>query len=132
MYTCPCCQQKQPMTQVDVVNVEESVEKDKLTKDDVFKRTYLGHGRQSSVFVFQGHPGPFRKHIHITHDEVGYVLTGSGSVTVGEVTRPVRPGDVWVIPSNTPHSGEFGDACQVLFISSPIDDPENPDRVWLD
>jgi quercetin dioxygenase-like cupin family protein len=120
------------MTQVDVVNVASSIEKDKLTKDDMFKRTYLGHGRQSSVFVFQGHEGPFRKHIHETHDEVGYVLAGSGSVTVGDVTRPVRPGDVWVIPSNTPHSGAFDDACNVLFISSPIDNPENPDRVWLD
>ena len=60
--------------------------------------------RQSSVFVFQGHEGPFRKHIHVTHDEVGYVLNGSGSVTVGNETRPVRPGDVWVIPANTPHS----------------------------
>jgi hypothetical protein len=28
--------------------------------------------------------------------------------------------------------GEFGGPCQVLFISSPIDDPDNPDRVWLD
>lgn len=132
MYVCPCCQQPQPMTKVDVINVAEAVEKDKLTKDDVFKRTYLGHGKQSSVFVFQGHEGPFRKHIHVTHDEIGYVLNGSGSVTVGEETRPVKPGDVWVIPANTPHSGEFGDPCDVLFISSPIDDPENPDRVWLD
>lgn len=132
MYTCPCCQQQEPMTQIDVVNVEEAVEKDRLTKDDAFKRTYLGHGRQSSVFVFQGHPGPFRKHIHVTHDEIGYVLAGSGSVNVGGVSRPVRPGDVWVIPSNTEHSGEFGNECRVLFISSPIDDPENPDRIWLD
>ena len=132
MYACPCCQQTQPMTQVDVINVAEAITKDKLTKDDAFKRSYLGHGRQSSVFVFQGHEGPFKKHIHVTHDEIGYVLKGSGSVTVGEETRPVRPGDVWVIPSNTPHSAEFGDPCDVLFISSPIDDPENPDRVWLD
>jgi quercetin dioxygenase-like cupin family protein len=120
------------MTQIDVVNVSEAVEKDKLTKDDPFKRTYLGHGRSSSVFVFQGHPGPFRKHIHKTHDEIGYVLAGSGSVTVGGMSRPVRPGDVWVIPSDTEHTGEFGDECRVLFISSPIDDPENPDRIWLD
>jgi quercetin dioxygenase-like cupin family protein len=120
------------MTKVDVVNVRESVEKDKLSSDDPFKRTYLGHGRQSSVFVFQGHPGPFRKHIHVTHDEIGYVLSGNGSVSVGDVTQPVRPGDVWVIPSNTAHSGEFGNGCEVLFISSPIDDPANPDRVWLD
>jgi unsaturated pyranuronate lyase len=132
MYTCPCCQQDQPMTKIDVVNVEEAWQKDALTKDDVFKRTYVGHGRQSSVFIFQGHEGPFRKHIHVTHDEIGYVLAGSGSVTVGDETRPVRPGDVWVIPSNTAHSGEFGDPCRVLFISSPIDDPDNPDRVWLD
>ncbi len=132
MYTCPCCQQAQPMTQVDVVNVAEVVEKDRLTKDDPFKRTYLGHGRSSSVFVFQGHPGPFRRHVHTTHDEIGYVLKGSGSVNVGGVTRPVKPGDVWIIPANTPHGGEFGDAPQVLFISSPIDDPDNQDRVWLD
>ena len=29
-------------------------------------------------------------------------------------------------------SAEFGDPCDVLFISSPIDDPNNQDRVWLD
>lgn len=132
MYTCPCCQQEQPMTKVDVVDVEAAWQADALTKDDVFKRTYLGHGSQSSVFVFQGHPGPFKKHVHVTHDEIGYVLAGTGSVTVGEVTRPVKPGDVWIIPKNTPHGGEFGDACRVLFISSPIDDEHNPDRVWLD
>ncbi|HVL89894.1 MAG TPA: cupin domain-containing protein [Actinomycetota bacterium] len=132
MYTCPCCQQQQDMTKVDVIDVEAAVAADALTADDPFKRTYLGHGRQSSVFVFQGHAGPFRKHVHETHDEIGYVLAGSGSVTVGEVTRPVKPGDVWIIPSNTPHGGEFGDECRVLFISSPIDDPDNPDRVWLD
>ncbi|TMK22340.1 MAG: cupin domain-containing protein [Actinobacteria bacterium] len=132
MYVCPCCQQSQPMTKVDVINVAEAISKDMLTKDDPFRRSYLGHGRQSSVFVFQGHEGPFRKHIHVTHDEIGYVLKGSGSVTVGDETRPVRPGDVWVIPSNTPHSAEFGDPCDVLFISSPIDDPDNPDRIWVD
>jgi quercetin dioxygenase-like cupin family protein len=84
------------------------------------------------VFVFQGHPGPFRTHVHTTHDEIGYVLEGTGEVTVGGVTRPVKKGDVWVIPANTPHGGQFEDAPQVLFISSPIDDPDNQDRVWID
>ena len=51
---------------------------------------------------------------------------------VGGVTRPVKQGDVWVIPANTPHGGQFEDAPQVLFISSPIDDPDNQDRVWID
>jgi quercetin dioxygenase-like cupin family protein len=131
-HICPTCQQKLPMTKVDVIDVKAAIEADLLTDADPFRRTYLGHGRQSSVFVFQGHPGPFRKHVHTTHDEIGYVLQGTGSVTVGEVTRPVKAGDIWVIPANTPHWAQFGDPPQVLFISSPIDDPDNQDRVWVD
>jgi quercetin dioxygenase-like cupin family protein len=131
-HLCPTCQQALPMTKVDVVDVEAAWKADALTDADAFKRTYIGHGRASSVFVFQGHAGPFKKHVHLTHDEIGYVLAGSGSVTVGDVTRPVKPGDVWIIPMNTPHTAEFADPCRVLFISSPIDDPVNQDRVWLD
>jgi quercetin dioxygenase-like cupin family protein len=130
--TCPNCQQTIPMSKVDVIDVEAAWKADALTKQDAFKRTYLGHGSMSSVFVFQGHEGPFKRHVHHTHDEIGYVLAGSGSVTVGEVTRPVKPGDVWIIPAGVEHSGEFADPCRVLFISSPLDDPENPDRVWLE
>ena len=92
----------------------------------MFRRTYIGHGTQSSVFVFQGHPGPFRTHVHKTHDEIGYVLAGTGEVRVGGVTRPVKAGDVWVIPANTPHGGSFEDAPQVLFISSPDRRPGQP------
>ena len=120
------------MTKVDVIDVRKRLDDEKLTEKEPFKRIYFGHGRQSSVFVFRGHAGPFKKHKHVTHDEVGYVLAGTGSVTVGETTRPVHPGDVWIIPANTPHGAEFGDPCDVLFISSPIDDPENQDRVWID
>src|ERR1051325_7633358 len=122
-HTCPTCQQQLPMTKVDVVNVAGAVDADKLTADDAFKRTYIGHGSQSSVFVFQGHAGPFRKHVHTDHDEIGYVLAGAGPVPVGAMTRPVKQGDVWVTPMNTPHGGQFEDDPQVLFISSPIDDP---------
>lgn len=117
----------------EVVTLRAAIEADKLTRDDVFKRTYLGHGAQSSVFVFQGHKGPFRRHVHVDHDEIGIVLNGSGSVTIGNETREVKPGDVWVIPANTPHGAEFGDEpVEVLFVSSPQDDPNNQDRVWVD
>jgi quercetin dioxygenase-like cupin family protein len=132
MYVCPCCQQSEPWTEPKVVTVGDAVAGDKLTAEEAFKRTYVGHGRQSSVFIFQGHKGPFRAHKHVTHDEIGYVLAGSGTVTIGDDTFGVKPGDVWVIPSDTPHAAEFTDECQVLFISSPIDDPDNQDRVWLD
>jgi quercetin dioxygenase-like cupin family protein len=113
------------LTKVDVIDVAAAVDADKLTDAEVFKRTYLGHGSQSSVFVFQGHSGPFRMHVHETHE-------GTGTMTVDGVTHPVKKGDVWVIPANTPHGGQFEDAPQVLFISSPIDDPDDQDRVWID
>lgn len=133
MYRCPCCQQPSPSTNVDVASVQDAINADRLTDGEVFKRTYIGHGLQSSVFVFQGHRGPFRKHVHVTHDEIGYVLSGSGTVTVGDLTREVKAGDIWVIPANTPHAAAFdSDPVQVLFISSPMDDPAHPDRVWLD
>lgn len=133
MYKCSCCQQPVKRTRVDIQSVRKTVESDKLTEKDAFKRSYIGHGLQSSVFVFQGHKGPFRKHVHVTHDEIGYVLTGSGKVTVGDLVREVKEGDVWVIPANTPHAADFeSDPVEVLFISSPMDDPDNPDRVWLD
>lgn len=132
-YVCPTCQQPQMRTRVDVRSVKEAVGADPLGAADPFKRTYLGHGRTSSVFVFQGHAGPFRKHVHLNHDEIGYVLAGSGKVVIGEVVRQVRAGDVWVIPANTPHAGEFADEpVLVLFVSSPQEDPDHPDRVWLD
>ena len=133
MYRCPCCQKPADQAKIDVQSVQKVIGADKLTEKDAFKRSYIGHGLQSSVFVFQGHKGPFKKHVHVSHDEIGYVLQGSGKVTVGDVVREVKPGDVWVIPANTPHAGEFeSEPVEVLFISSPCDDPENPDRVWLD
>ena len=131
-FLCPNCQQPLPRSKIDVVDVAAAVEADKLKATDAFRRTYIGHGKMSSVFVFQGHAGPFRKHVHVSHDEIGYVLAGSGSVTVGGVTRPVKPGDVWIIPANVPHGAQFGDPCQVMFVSSPIDDPDNQDRVWVE
>ncbi len=132
-YVCPTCQQPQLRTRVDVRAVPEAVRADKLAAADEFKRTYIGHGRTSSVFVFQGHRGPFRRHIHLTHDEIGYVVSGSGRVLIGDLVREIKPGDVWIIPANTPHAGEFTDEpVEVLFVSSPQEDPEHPDRVWLD
>ncbi len=132
-YTCPTCQQPQVRTKVDVRDVQEAVEADALQTADAFKRTYLGHGRTSSVFVFQGHAGPFRKHVHVNHDEIGYVLSGSGKVIIGDGVRQVRSGDVWIIPANTPHAGEFtSEPVRVLFVSSPQEDPDHPDRIWLD
>src|SRR6266513_1461874 len=93
-----------PKPQIRIVNIKKMTELDKLTDKDVFKRTYLGHARMSSAFVFQRHKGPFKKHIHGSDDESGIVLSGSGEVTVGGVTYNVTVGDLCVIAANIPHS----------------------------
>lgn len=133
VFVCPTCQQPQKRTEIDTKSVRRAIDLDRLAPTAAFKRTYLGHGRSTSVFVFQGHKGPFRKHVHVSHDEIGYVLSGSGNVIVGDLVRAVKPGDVWIILANTPHAGEFtSEPVEVLFVSSPQDDPDNPDRVWLE
>src|ERR1700704_1376590 len=119
-----------PKPQIRIVNIKKMIENDKLTSTDDFKRTYLGHARMSSAFVFQGHKGPFKKHIHVSHDETGIVLSGSGKVTVVGVTYNVNVGDLWIIPANIPHSGEFTEPTNVLFISSPQDHTVHQDRIW--
>ena len=42
-----------PKPQIRIVNIKKMIENDKLTDKDVFKRTYLGHARMSSAFVFR-------------------------------------------------------------------------------
>lgn len=121
-----------PKPEIRIVNIKKMIDADKLTTADAFKRTYLGHARMSSAFVFQGHKGPFKKHIHVSHDEIGIVLSGAGNVTVGDVTYPVKVGDLWIIPANVPHSGEFTEPTNVLFVSSPQDHPVHQDRIWMD
>ena len=61
--------------------------------------------------------------------EIGPMVDGE---TVGGMTTAVKAGDVWVIPANTPHAGEFTEPTNVLFISSPQDVPEHQDRIWLE
>ena len=68
----------------------------------------------------------------VGHDEIGIVLSGAGSVTVGGVTYNVKVGDLWIIPANVPHSAEFSEPTNVLFISSPQDHPVHQDRIWVE
>ena len=43
------------------------------------------------------------------YEQVGTVLEGRFSFTIGDETREVGPGDVWVIPGGVTHSVTMGD-----------------------
>jgi len=120
------------LTKIDVVDVAAAVDADKLTEADVFKRTYLGHGLAVERLRLPGprrtvpeaRPRrPRRDRLRAGRDRLG---DGRRRDPAGRERR--RLGD----PDEHAHGGQFEDAPQVLFISSPIDDPNNQDRVWLD
>jgi mannose-6-phosphate isomerase-like protein (cupin superfamily) len=74
-------------------------------------------------------------HIHQGYDETYFILSGTGTVTLGQETHPLRPGSVAVIPAGVPHSLETsaGEELEVVIFGTPpmaMDDgwarPKNP------
>ena len=63
-------------------------------------------------------------HLHTGYDEVYYVLSGTGTITLGQETHPLRPGSVAVIPAGVPHSleAEPGQATGVRDLRDTADD----------
>jgi mannose-6-phosphate isomerase-like protein (cupin superfamily) len=55
-------------------------------------------------------------HLHRGYDEVYYVLSGIGTITLGQETHPLRPGSVAVIPAGVPHSLEAEPGQQLEFV----------------
>ncbi len=55
-------------------------------------------------------------HLHQGYDEVYYVLAGTGTITLGQETHPLRPGSVAVIPAGVMHSLEAGPGQELEFV----------------
>ena len=63
------------------------------------------------VRVTQGLP-----HVHADYDEVYYVLSGKGTITLDDETYALSPGTVAVIPAGVPHSLEADPGSELEFI----------------
>ena len=61
-----------------------------------------GEGGVANVHVVQVTKGT--PHVHTGYDEVYYVLSGTGTITLDRETYPLRPGSVVVIPAGVAHS----------------------------
>jgi len=60
-------------------------------------------GAPFSAYIVKAGPGqgpPLHKHPYV---EVAFTLDGRATITVGDEQREVKPGDIVVIPANTPH-----------------------------
>jgi len=78
-----------------------------------------GEGGVANVHVVKVTKGT--PHVHTGYDEVYYVLSGTGMITLDQETHPLRPGTVVVIPAGVPHSLEAatGDELEFIIFGTP-------------
>lgn len=68
--------------------------------------------------TFPAHSG-FPSHTH-PEEQVSIIREGEIEITLGDVTRMARPGDVIVFPPGVPHAGRtFDGLCRVIDVFSP-------------
>ena len=73
-----------------------------------------GEGGVANVHVVKITKGA--PHVHTGYDEVYYLLSGTGTITLGEDVHPLRPGTVVVIPAGVSHSLEADPGEELEFI----------------
>ncbi len=59
------------------------------------------------------------EHFHV-NEQIMHVLEGRFEFTVAGETRVYLPGELVIIPSNTPHSGKALTACKLMDVFSPV------------
>jgi len=73
-----------------------------------------GEGGVANVHVVKITKGT--PHVHQGYDETYYVLSGTGTITLGPETHPLRPGSVAVIPAGVLHSPEASEGEELEFV----------------
>ncbi len=79
---------------------------------------YGKHVMLSYLELDEGSVIPLHKH---PHEQAGMLLKGKMELTIGEDTRICEPGEMFIIPSLTPHSAKPVDGpATVLDVFSPV------------
>ena len=79
---------------------------------------YGEHIMLSYLEMEEGAAVPLHKH---PHEQAGMLLTGKLELTIGDETHVCVPGDMFIIPPNTPHMAKaVGGSATLLDIFSPV------------
>ncbi len=86
---------------------------------DVTRIVTGGDGGVANVHVVRVTRGS--SHYHLAYDEVYYVLSGRGTLAIGDDEHELRPGSVAVIPRGLRHSLEAdpGDTLEFIIFGTP-------------
>jgi quercetin dioxygenase-like cupin family protein len=83
------------------------------------RRRTLAHGSNMLLAEFALARGSVvGTHTH-PHDQVGYVVSGSMQLTVGEEARTYRAGDSYYIPGDLPHGAVTPEGAVVVDVFCP-------------
>jgi quercetin dioxygenase-like cupin family protein len=86
---------------------------------DIF--TAAGDNLMLSLVEFQPH-AVVEPHSH-PHEQMGMLLEGELTFTIGGHTRTLRPGEMWRIPGHVVHSAKAGEApVKALDVFCPVRD----------
>ena len=78
-------------------------------------------GRDLSLAVVELDAGAIVGLHHHPNEQLGLILKGILTFTIGGETRELRPGDTYVIYSNVPHSAVAGpEGCVALDVFAPV------------
>ena len=78
------------------------------------------HGNSISWAFWDVEEGAEVPSHHHHHEQIMHVLEGKFEFTLAGQTATYSPGDVVVIPPNTPHSGKALTACKLMDVFSPV------------
>lgn len=85
----------------------------------ILTRTFWGENVLLSLLELDAH-GSVPTHHH-PHEQAGIVLEGEMELTIGEETRLLKEGELFVIPGGVAHSARTGaQPARVLDIFSPV------------
>jgi mannose-6-phosphate isomerase-like protein (cupin superfamily) len=74
-----------------------------------------GEGGVANVHVARVTKG-LPQFFHTGYDEIYYVISGTGTITLGQMSHPLRPGSVVVIPAGVLHSMEADPGQELEFV----------------
>lgn len=85
-----------------------------------------GEGGIANVHVVRVTQGDI--HVHTGYDEVYYVLSGKGHITIDGKLYPLRPGAAAVIPSGASHglSADQGETLEFVIFGTPAMSADDP------
>jgi quercetin dioxygenase-like cupin family protein len=93
-------------------------------------------GERMTLAIVEIAPGKrVPQHAH-DNEQIGFVIEGSVTFTVGDETRTLGPGGSWCIPSNVPHHVDVGPDGAIVaeayapiradWAAFPVDEPAPP------